>query len=362
MTHPAAPVYGRAAGLLAEVLPAGAVDLDPGPAGDDGTSPCVVVVGSASRDLEPTDPRGWRLGGGVSYAALTLARLGVRTGALVGVDAEAAGAWELDLLRDAGVEVVPVRLRKAPVFELHQAADHRAVRCIEPGQPIPVGLVPPAWRRSPAWLFAPVADELPDGWAAIPAGALVALGWQGLLRDLVAGETIGRRPPRPRPIVERADLVSVSAGDLVPGQELAEVLAPLRPGALCTITCGARGGLALVVRRDRPRPRACRYQALPAVAVDATGAGDTFLAALLAARAIPALAGQVPRLGSALRFAAAVASIHVMGRGLAGVPTLAVVRRRLGPAGGAPLVDEGLAPDTAPRGDDPGPVSPGAGA
>ena len=46
----------------------------------------VVHVGSASRDLTDEDPRGWRLGGGVSYCALTTARLGLRTAAIVGVD------------------------------------------------------------------------------------------------------------------------------------------------------------------------------------------------------------------------------------------------------------------------------------
>ena len=309
------------------------------------------MVGSASRDLDAADPRGWRLGGAVSYGALVLARLGVRTGALVGVDADAAAAPELDLLRDAGVELVPVRLSSGPVFDLRETPAGRLQRCLEPGQPIPVGLMPPGWRRAPAWFLAPVADELPDGWAAIPAGALVALGWQGLLRELVPGERVGRRAPAPRPLVHRADLVSVSATDLGGEPTLAEVLAPLRPGALCTITHGAHGGIALVVRRDRPRPRARWYPALPSVAVDTTGAGDAFLAALLAARVVPALAGQVPHLGAALRFAAAVAAVHVMGRGLAGVPTLAEVRRRLGAMAAGQS-----------RADGPGPVTPPAGA
>jgi hypothetical protein len=33
---------------------------------DDPARPDVVVVGSAARDIDPTDPRGWRLGGGVT--------------------------------------------------------------------------------------------------------------------------------------------------------------------------------------------------------------------------------------------------------------------------------------------------------
>ena len=66
----------------------------------------VVHVGSACRDVVPEDPRGWRLGGGVTYASLTTARLGLRTAAIVGVDSTAATASELDMLRQAaGLEV-----------------------------------------------------------------------------------------------------------------------------------------------------------------------------------------------------------------------------------------------------------------
>ena len=57
----------------------------------------------------PTIPRGWRLGGGVTYAALTTARLGLRTAAVVGVDREASRAHELDAMRDAGVDILAGR-------------------------------------------------------------------------------------------------------------------------------------------------------------------------------------------------------------------------------------------------------------
>ena len=87
-----------------------------GPRADPRAAPSVLVVGSASRDLTPDDPRRWRLGGAVSYGALTLARLGLPTRALVGADAEAASASELAVLRDAGVDVSVARLPHGPVF------------------------------------------------------------------------------------------------------------------------------------------------------------------------------------------------------------------------------------------------------
>ena len=68
--------------------------------------PDVVIVGAATRDLNDEAPRGWLLGGGVTYGALALARLGVRTGVLLGLDDEASTADELGLIRDAGAEII----------------------------------------------------------------------------------------------------------------------------------------------------------------------------------------------------------------------------------------------------------------
>ena len=97
----------------------------------------VVHVGSACRDVVPEDPRGWRLGGGVTYASLTTARLGLRTAAIVGVDATAATASELDMLRDAGVDLLLVPLDEGPIFHNRRDAEgpgadvgaDRASRC-----------------------------------------------------------------------------------------------------------------------------------------------------------------------------------------------------------------------------------------
>jgi len=342
--EPSRPVYGGAGTLPAIAPYAMAADIagaggpsapvadpaaaQPRRATADGPAPAIVVVGSASRDLDAGDPRGWRLGGGATYGALVLARLGLRVGVVLGVDGPAAEAHELDLLRDAGAEIHPVRLPSGPVFQLSYTAAGRIVRCEEPGGPLPVAALPPAWRAAPAWYLAPVADELPDGWAAIPPGAVVALGWQGMLRDLERGAPVRPRAASPRALLRRANLVSVSVEDLDPDVELRALLRLLRTGAICTLTRGARGGLALTARPGTPRMR--RFPALPIEAeVDTTGAGDAFLAAFLAARIAPALAGRQPHLLAALRFAATVAAVHVGGLGLAGVPTLAQVRDAL---------------------------------
>ena len=164
-------------------------------------APQVVVVGAACRDLVDDDPRGWRLGGGASYAALALARLGLRVGALVVADDEAAASTELRLVREAGVDLRFVPGARGP--DLHQRRDARRAP-----PALPAGLRPrrpgrAARRRGGrrgAWMLAPVAAEIGDAWADVPtADALVAVGWQGLLRVLGAGEPVDRPPRGPSP-------------------------------------------------------------------------------------------------------------------------------------------------------------------
>lgn len=292
--------------------------------------PDVVVVGSAARDLAPDDPRGWRLGGSVSYCALTAARLGLRTGALVGVDGEAAGADELDLLREAGVDVRRVRLANGPVFANIERPEGRLQLCHHRSAPIPVEAVPAEWAAVPGWIFAPVAAELPDAWAAVPASeALVAVGWQGLLRLLVPGEPVRRITPRPTPVVRRANLVGVSRDDVDGDVPLEALYACLRPGASLAITRGDHGGLVADGSGDGSL-HLRHYPAVPSHAlVDPTGAGDVFLAALMAARIEPRLVGGRIGQGFDLLLAAAAASLVLEASGLRAVPTRDAVRARM---------------------------------
>jgi sugar/nucleoside kinase (ribokinase family) len=301
-----------------------------------GSAPVVVVVGAASRDLVSDDRRGWRLGGGVSYSALTTARLGLATAALIGVDDAAASAPELDLLREAGVDVHLVRLGHGPVFVNIERPDGRHQLCEDFSDPVPVTAVPAAWRGAPGWILAPVAAELEPDWAAAPpAEAFVAVGWQGLLRELVPGEPTRHVAPHPDPIVARADLVGLSRDDVARDVELSDLYQLLRRGASLAVTQGDRGGL--IVHGAHPAPGAedpalelRHYPAVPSHhPIDPTGAGDVFLAALAAARIEPRLIGGRTGLGLDLLLAAAAASLVLEGPGLLGVPSRRAVRERM---------------------------------
>lgn len=287
----------------------------------------VVHVGSASRDITPDDPRGWRLGGGVTYAALTTARLGLRTAALIGVDDEGAEATEFDLLRRAGVDVVLERLVEAPIFDNRETPTGRVQTCHAVGEPLRPRDVPAAWTGAKAWSVVPVAGEIDDAWAAaIPASTFLAIGWQGFLRDLAPGHRVARRPPGPSALLGRADLVGVSHHDVGFGTSIASLTGFLRPGADLLVTEGDAGGLLVRVRDEGP-DEILRY--LPTATdreTDPTGAGDTFLAALLASVLRPAIVGRRrSRRSPDLRFAAAAGSLAVEGPGLSAVPDRAAV-------------------------------------
>lgn len=298
----------------------------------------VVHVGSASRDIALDDPRGWRLGGGVTYSALTTARLGLRTAAIIGVDAEAARASELDLLRDAGVQIRLVELASGPIFDNVETPTGRVQTCIEPGVALPIPTFPQGWLAAPGWSVVPVAGEIRETWAAVvPRHAHVAVAWQGLLRALRAGERVRRVPPRPSPILIRADVIGVSRHDVAADVPLRSLWSLLSPGADLLITEGADGGLLVRLGADGP-VELLRYRAPASTReIDPTGAGDTFLAALHASGLRAAVEagldrGQpraVIRGALDLQFAAAAGSLVVEHRGPSGVPTTAAVSARL---------------------------------
>lgn len=287
-----------------------------------GEGPDLVVVGAASRDLVPTteDGRGWRLGGSVCYCSLAAARLGLRVGALIGLDAEAMEASELDLLREAGVRIERVPLASGPVFENIEIEGHRRQRWTSKSDPIPTEALPVAWRWPLGWLFGPVAGEVGQEWAPVPAlGSRVTLGWQGLLRAFSDNGWVVKVDPAPSPLLSRADLVCASLDDL-PGGALVTQLGMPGPLTTLVVTAGERGGVAWR-SGDNGRP----YRAVPADVVDPTGAGDVFMAALM----VVWLHTRQCASADALRFAAAAASCTVERPGLLGVPSADAVAARL---------------------------------
>jgi sugar/nucleoside kinase (ribokinase family) len=244
--------------------------------------PTLVIVGAASRDLDRTDSRGWRLGGTVTYAAIVAANLGVRVRAFVGVDADGVRAHELDLLRSAGVDVLTVPLSNGPIFDNRHTAAGRVQFALGASDQLLAAALPGDWRSADGALLGPVAGELGDDWApAFPGATFVGLAAQGLVRRLVPGQAVERVPLPASALIERADAVLISAEDVMSYPTDLEPLMANRKRLV--VSDGERGALLLqsdgrrtVGRFLPPTPRRD--------AIDTVGAGDTFLAAWLAAR------------------------------------------------------------------------------
>ena len=277
----------------------------------------VVHVGSACRDIAPEDPRGWRLGGGVTYASLTTARLGLRTAAIVGVDATAATASELDLLRDAGVDLLLVPLAEGPIFHNVETPTGRVQTSVATGMPLPIPAIPESWLAAPGWSLVPVAARghrrlgrrhprrRPSrrGVAGVPPPS----------SSRASGSSAGR--PEPSAILRRADLVgrqpSRRAARDAPGRALRRCSTRART---CSSRRAARAACWSTSASDGPTETLRYLPTRTAGETDPTGAGDTFLAALQASVLRPAVAGRRrSRHGLDLRFAAAAGSLVVGG-------------------------------------------------
>jgi sugar/nucleoside kinase (ribokinase family) len=288
-------------------------------------------VGAACRDLVDDDERGWRLGGGASYSALALARLGLRVGAIVVADELAATSTELDLVRDAGVDVHVIPGSRGPIFINVETSTGRVQQTPQVSDAVDPRELPGAWRSAPAWMLAPVAAEVRDDWASvIPADAQVALGWQGLLRVLEAGAPVHHLPPGPSAVVRRADLVGVGSDDVDDSTTPAHLAALMKPGATLLFTDGIHGGTAYRVGSEPDELTPRHWHSIPIERyVDPVGAGDTFLAGVFAAWVKPATAATWKGDDPDLRLGAACGSLVLEGPGLFGVPHLEDAVRRM---------------------------------
>lgn len=253
-----------------------------------------------------------RLGGAAAFAALTAARLGLRSGILTSA-APTFPYWDsLD-----GVEIHCQEAARTTEFENIYEGSRRRQRVLAQADVLTeAGLASILGRLADdaAVLYCPVVHEV-----ELPLAPLTPRGLSG-----VAPQGFFRRW-KPHGLVEscdwedastalaRADVVSMSQDDHVAPEELAEEF----PGRAFAVTKGAKGA------RIYSEGDIFDLPAFTAVEVDPTGAGDVFAAAFLVA-----LRERRPVLRAA-RFAACVASFAVEAPGIEGIPTRKTVEARL---------------------------------
>jgi 1D-myo-inositol 3-kinase len=291
-------------------------------------APDLLLVGHVTRDLLPGGD--WRLGGTVTYAAATAARLGLRPAVVTSGPDDVIAAWGR-ALPDVPLATTPAL--GATTFE-NIYTPHGARRQYLRGRATPLGLdqVPPAWRAARCVLLAPLAREVDVALARAFPRALVAATAQGWLRRWSDdGRVFPGTLERADELLPHLGVLILSREDLLPPADIAAAPgAPTNPAEadaviaswarivpLVVVTEGATGA-RLTVKGGTPR----LFPGYPAREVDPTGAGDVFATALLAALA----EGATP--ADATDFANQVAALSVEHAGLDGIPTRADVAAR----------------------------------
>ena len=97
-----------------------------------------------------------------------LARLGLRVGALVVADELGSTSRELDMIRDAGVDVRVVPGSRGPIFINIETPTGRIQQTPQVSDPVDPGRSRRPGGTPAAWMFAPVAAEVRDEWADVP--------------------------------------------------------------------------------------------------------------------------------------------------------------------------------------------------
>jgi sugar/nucleoside kinase (ribokinase family) len=271
--------------------------------------PDLVLIGHLTHDLLADGTR--RSGGTVLYAATTAQRLGVQAAVV------SSGGAELAAELPPGVACVAAPNPQRPTFANQYSATGRTQLLHEAAPPLPLDVLPVAWRAAPMVLVAPVLQECDPAWVDQFPHALIAATPQGWMRrwDLPLPAPIHRVPWLPPPaLLQRLDLIVVSEEDVA--GEVAPVHAWAQHCKYVALTHGSAGATLFVQGVAHP------IAAAPALERDPTGAGDVFATALLIGlhEAGDPLA--------AAHFAAAVAAHSVEGEGMRRIPTRAMLAAR----------------------------------
>ncbi|MER5875689.1 ribokinase [Streptomyces sp. NPDC001910] len=275
----------------------------------------LLVVGSANADLvvrvERRPAAGETVlgsdlvvhpGGKGANQAVAAARLGARTALLARVGDDGHGRLLLDAQRAAGVDTVGVIVGGAPtgvaLITVDPSGDNSIV--VSPGAN---GRLAPEDVRAAGSLFQ--ASRVVSAQLEIPLETVVEV-----VRSLAEGGrlVLNPSPPRPLPseVLAACDplIVNEHEARVIAGDDLgdspedwATALLALGPRSV-VITLGAAG--ALVAERAGAR---VRVPSVRVAAVDTTGAGDAFTAALAwrlgRGESLPEAAGYAARVGAA---------------------------------------------------------------
>jgi 1D-myo-inositol 3-kinase len=278
-------------------------------------SPDYLVIGHVAKDRLPDG--GSRPGGTVTYSSLAVQRLGLQAAVVTACALEDEDLFEP--LREAGVWVAAVPSTHSTSFRnVYDAEGHRTQYLHGQADPIQWSDVPAEWRGAPIVHLGPIAQELPADMPGRFPYCLLGITPQGWMRSWNDEGRVAHSAWPVHPALNGlpdSSCLVLSIEDLDFHPELVEHYVKLAPIVVIT------GGYdpALLYRRGDH----VTVPAFPANSIDPTGAGDVFAAALLV---YLHRSGDLER---AARYAHAAAAFCIEGEGVEGLPTAAMVERRV---------------------------------
>jgi sugar/nucleoside kinase (ribokinase family) len=258
-----------------------------------------LVTGHITQDITPT---GLRLGGTVTFSALTARALGLRVGIVT------AAAHDLSLIIFDGITVVSVPSEHTTTYENIYGKEGRKQILHHQAAHISFESVPEAWRSTSILHLGPLAQELdpqlPQGFAP----GLLGVTPQGWMRKWDAqGYVSPCKWASAEMLLPQAGAVVISREDVGGNEDLIESMA--NQTRVLVVTEGEAGAV-VYWNGDRRRFRVPQMNE-----VDSTGAGDIFAAAFF----IRLFTTRDP--WEAGRFATQLAARSVLRMGLNGIPT-----------------------------------------
>ena len=267
-----------------------------------------MVAGNVVLDRTPAG--GWVPGGPALYAARMAHALGVSVRLVTGLPA----GYDREVLEGLCLIARPTN-RPCRYANSYDAEGNRSQLLLDPGEHL--SLSTGDFEGARACLIAPGYHEF----ESLPAGLprFVGVSLQGALRSTDEAGVVIPHPQaaaRSRSLLRPGAFAFFSEEDAAEPVELARRIAA--EGATAILTRGYRGAVLFDAAAER------HFPAVPADAIDPTGAGDCFATAF-----IVRLAETEGDVEEAMRFALAAGSLAVERAGLAGVSSRSEVEQRL---------------------------------
>lgn len=275
----------------------------------DATPVDILLIGHVTRDLVSADPNGpYRLGGTVSFAAITALRLGRQPTIIT----RAAADTDLsELPASVALHVLPSATTST--FANIYTPQGRVQYLYTPAAPIVAADIPAALRSPSAVLLGPLTNEIQADVAAIfDPHSLVAAVPQGWMRRWQAdGRVYHQAWETANAILPHLGVLVLSLEDI--DHDLGR-LDPFFQHISLIVVTEYRDGSTIYQRQPDGQIRETKIPPRPANEVDPTGAGDIFATAFLI---------RYQETGDPVqsaRFANITASFGVEHVGVAGIP------------------------------------------